>query len=445
MDWLANPVTVRAAAVLFFAAVAFVGGAWLMRRVRRELTGDTELRSRTVGESAFALETYNGVIQRLKEQEQELRRLREEASAKASATENVSAAVLSNLASGVVLFNTAGMVQQANEAGKRILGYASPIGLHARDVFRGVTALRMFSADAETDAAPLIHALEDAQSESNGLESFRRAEMDYTTPAGDVRVLGVTLSPVKTGGGQRLGVACLVSDLTEITQLARQMRTKESLAALGEMSAGIAHEFKNSLATISGYAQMLAQGEAGTARDFGERIARETQTLNRVVMDFLQFARPGEMRNVTVELVPVLQDCATEAGVALDCDVSLDVALRGDRTALRQAFSNLLRNSAEAAYNGQAICVSVRAQSRGEMLEIELKDNGKGIDPKDVGKVFIPFYTTKAQGTGLGLALVHRIVSEHGGSVRVSSDESGTTFTLLLPMANGTGNGNESR
>jgi signal transduction histidine kinase len=114
-------------------------------------------------------------------------------------------------------------------------------------------------------------------------------------------------------------------------------------------------------------------------------------------------------------------------------DVPAEMALMGDPTALRQAFSNLLRNSAEAARNGTPVEVKVAAATDEHGTRLTLTDNGQGIPQDKLGKIFIPFFTTKAQGTGLGLALVHRIVTEHGGSIAVSSGDWGTTFTLAFP------------
>jgi signal transduction histidine kinase len=207
------------------------------------------------------------------------------------------------------------------------------------------------------------------------------------------------------------------------------------MAALGEMSAGIAHEFKNSLATISGYAQMLATSEDASARDFGQRIRNETTNLTRVVSDFLSFARgPQTISRVSVELAPLLEDCARETGVELHISQGADVILSGDRTALRQAIVNLFRNSVEA--KGDDVRIDASAVVKDGMAEIRIKDDGPGIAPDVLEKIFIPFYTTKPTGTGLGLALVHRIVSDHGGKVTVVSGQEGTTFILSLPAAN---------
>jgi PAS domain S-box-containing protein len=431
LNLLTNPVFLSAALVFVLAAMLFVLGVWLMRKVRRALTeeGDSAAPPRA-DTPQFQLAAYDAVIRQLKEQEQELHRLRRAASERAAASENISAAILSNLTSGVVLFNPAGLVQQANLAARDLLGYASVSGLHARDLFRGAHALRVDTGDAP---ASLAHAVESCLRQG---VVFRRIEADYATPAGTPRVLGVTISPVAGAAGEKLGATCFIADLTEITELARQVRLRENLASLGEMSAGIAHEFKNSLATISGYAQMLGgENDLPTAREFAAKIRSETAALTRIVTDFLNFARPQTLMRDPVDIPALLESCARECRVELEVK-ELPAEFRdgivGDVTALRQAFSNLLRNSAEAARNG-TVRVEVSGAVEGEHARLTFRDNAGGIPADVVPHVFIPFFTTKEGGTGLGLALVHRIITEHGGSVAVAAADGGTAFTLSFP------------
>jgi signal transduction histidine kinase len=428
---LANPLVLRMLIGVMAATFALAIGIILIRKMRREVDEETAPEPLRASDPRFPLETYHAVIERLKEQEKQLQELRRAESERARASENISAALLANLPSGVLLFNPKGLVQQANPAARQILGYASISGLHARDIFRGARLLSR-AADRDSAAASPVSAVEAALRDGT---SLRRLEAEYLTPGGEERVLGLTVSPVLASNGGSLGAACLISDLTEINRLSRQVRLRENLASLGEMSAGIAHEFKNSLATISGYAQMLAAEEQlDVVHDFARKIEAETGNLARVVTDFLAFARPQALRSEPVALRSVLEECARACGVELSAqEVSPELLLCGDPTALRQAFSNLLRNSAEAARNGAPVQVKAAAENAPQGTRLTLTDNGQGIPQERLGKIFIPFFTTKAQGTGLGLALVHRIVTEHGGTIAVSSGDWGTTFTLLFP------------
>ncbi|HUQ49626.1 MAG TPA: ATP-binding protein [Terriglobales bacterium] len=443
---LGNPEFLKIAFTFAVGTFAFcvivVIGYVLYRRLKQEITPEVSGTRVAENNSAFSLAAYEGVIRKLKDQEKELERLRKSERDRAFESASTSEAVLSNLASGVLLFNTALLVRQANPAARSLLGYASPTGMHARDVFRGTLSVQFpnkTASDGEIadgGTATLVQAVESAVKQGT---TIRRLEADYKTPDGTQRVLGITISPVKGPGGETQGAACLISDLTEITQLSRQVRMRESMAALGEMSAGIAHEFKNSLATISGYAQMLAS-ETGqgsphdTNQQFAEKINAETASLSRIVNDFLNFARPQGFVQEPVDISAMIEDCAAEAQVALEISgANQPIVVKGDPTALRQAFSNLFRNSAEAVSNGVRPKVKVEVTEAGGRHQLTLTDNGAGIPADALPNIFIPFFTTKASGTGLGLALVHRIVTEQGGTIQAQSSPSGATFTLTFP------------
>ena len=428
MRLLTNPVFLASVMLFLTAGMAFAIGVYLIRRMRKELLGTRETAPRA-DSAAFAMQAYNAVIQQLKQKENELQKLRQSATDRASASENISAAVLNHLASGVVLFNTKGLVQQANPAAKNLLGFASAAGLHARDLFRGASPVRMEAPEAPP--ATLASAVETCIKENR---VFRRLETDYSTPAGETRVLGITISPVAGNAEERLGAACLITDLTQVSELSRQLRTRESLAAMGEMSAGMAHEFKNSLATIAGYSQMLGEENTPeTIREFAGRIRSETTSLTRTVTEFINITRPQKMVSQDVAIAPLLMSCAADCGVELQAsDVTPDFILLGDPAALRQCFLNLLRNSAEAG-NGKPVHVTCRAgQDRGRAV-LELADDAGGIDPALLPRIFIPFVSGKANGNGLGLALAQRVVADHGGTILARNEGAGAVFTLSFP------------
>ncbi len=251
-------------------------------------------------------------------------------------------------------------------------------------------------------------------------------------------MLGVTVSPVLGASGDKLGGACLISDLTEITELGRQVQLRKSMAALGEMSAGIAHEFKNSLATISGYSQMLAsESDLDTVRSFAARIGSETESLTRIVTDFLNFARPQALCNQPLDVAALFRRISGEHDVELQLEhAEVLECVPGDPTALTQAFANLFRNSMQAA-KGRRVRVTISARNSGEQVQITYRDNAGGIPAEVLPKIFIPFFTTRPDGTGLGLSLVHRIITQHGGSISASNDGPGAVFTFSLPLRKG--------
>jgi signal transduction histidine kinase len=209
----------------------------------------------------------------------------------------------------------------------------------------------------------------------------------------------------------------LLTDITEVTELREQVALKNNLESLGEMSAGLAHEFKNAIATLQGYAQLLQNME----------LLNEVRNLSSMVTAFLNFARPQPLQLEEVPVADLIRDCADElAPLALEVDVDQSIIIRADERMLRLALLNLMRNAAEAAPEGR---VFVRARES----TIEVRDTGPGIPTADLQKIFIPFFTTKAKGHGIGLALAHRIVTQHGGTLTATnSPEGGAVFTIRL-------------
>ena len=241
------------------------------------------------------------------------------------------------------------------------------------------------------------------------------------------------------------GALCLMSDLTELTDLQRQIRWKENLAALGEMSAGIAHEFKNALATISGYAQMIHHdAPPGDLLENSERILEQTRALTHVVTEFLRFARPLELACETVPVESLVERVAIEIREAVPgCLVQSEgqfSEVPGDEGLLRQALLNLTRNAAEAVRTlgpQGRVTISGSADDRAgrKWQRISVVDNGPGIPADHLAKIFLPFFTTKSEGTGLGLAVVQKVAMQHGGTVEARNHPGGgAEFILSLPL-----------
>jgi two-component system, NtrC family, sensor histidine kinase HydH len=391
--------------------------------------------------SAFLTASMQGVIARLREQEKELERLHQMEKERAEETERLSEAVTRNMPAGLLLVNATGTISSANPAAEAALGVGALQYRRYNEVLGADSPL----------AAMLAACLRDGR-------TFQRDEVVHLDSSGEARRIGVTISPILrpardparpaqppgTREEKITGALCLMSDLTELAALQQQVRWKENLAALGEMSAGIAHEFKNSLATISGYAQMIRSEAAATdAAESAERILHQTRALTHVVTEFLKFARPLELADETVCVREVVERIVEEVRETMPA-----VAIRfegafaevpGDEGLLRQVLLNLARNAAEAVSGngggGQVVIGGAVEEKGGRSWQrIIVADNGPGISPADLPKIFLPFYTTKADGTGLGLALVQKIVLQHGGSVEARNLPRGAEFHLLLPL-----------
>ena len=246
--------------------------------------------------------------------------------------------------------------------------------------------------------------------------------------------LGLTVHPLRRRAGLAVrGYLVLFADLTGVRQQAEESRLAESLAQLGEMAAGVAHELRNSLATLSGYLTFLERrpDEASASEYLGE-IRHETDHLQRVLNDFLAFARPGTARPEELSLGRLLRRAVADpalAGLAVELTGDLDgVHLQGDPQLLERAFGNLLRNAAEAERAaGREGPVEVRVRRLTSGVEVTIADRGPGVPAELQGRLFHPFATGRPDGVGLGLAVAQRVVNLHGGRIRLTDRPGGGT------------------
>ena len=405
--------------------------AYFIRRFfqsTREAQKQNLITPRTENPSTFMAASMQGVIQKLREQEKELERLHRVEKERAEQTERLSEEVTRNMPAGLLIVNATGIISSANPAAEQALG------------IQGL-GFRRFS-EALGESSELTRLLSECLVEG---KIFRREQVEHPAPGGECRHLGVTISPIRRGAGKINGAICLMMDLTELATLQQRVQLKENLAALGELSAGIAHEFKNALATISGYAQMIRSEPSGEeTTDCAQKILDQTRNITHVITEFLKYARPLEISDEQVPLQPVVERIVSEISEALPairirCEGAFK-SVPGDEGLLRQALLNLARNAAEAstgAANGGRVLLRgevVRGPETG-FQRITVFDNGPGIPSAARGKLFRPFYTTKANGTGLGLAVVQKIIIQHGGQVDARNrPEGGAAFIVTLPL-----------
>jgi nitrogen fixation/metabolism regulation signal transduction histidine kinase len=276
---LSNPNMLRMALVFVAAGFAFVVGLLLMKRMRRSITEEASFPDTPSAPESFPLHTYHAVIQQLKQQKHELQSSQREERRRAKTSENISAAVLSNLSCGVLFFTPNGLVRQTNGSARQILGFASPVGMSAVEMFRDA---ELISA-SDGVYANLAEAVDASLREKS---RFRRLEARYRTPAGEERTLDITVSSVHAPDSEVLGAACLIYDRSEMAEIRRQQELR------GEMSAEMALGLRNSLTTIAGYAQQLAASrDPELARQLAADIAAEAAHLDRTIGGFLAGAR----------------------------------------------------------------------------------------------------------------------------------------------------------
>jgi signal transduction histidine kinase len=258
---------------------------------------------------------------------------------------------------------------------------------------------------------------------------------------------------LKDGEGNLVGLALLLTDLTEILQFREQAVMRDSLAALGQMSAGIAHEFRNSLGVIMGYAKLLQRNPPSEDRTqaYLQEILSEIDLLEATLRDFLAFAKPMQLSRVAVSVKALTSETLDGFRQAMeDGKIKLltdfpqeELTVQADPYALRQALGNLIRNALEAMPSGGELAVKVRSVGvesggalgrRAGMVEILVQDTGAGVPKEDIDRIFTPFFSRKEGGTGLGLALVQKTVLALGGRVGVENREGGgACFSIRLP------------
>ncbi len=349
-----------------------------------------------------------------------------------------------SLESGVLLLDAGGRVLALNEVG------ASLLQVDAARTGEPATALLVRHPK-------LASLLERAVRRG---ETVQREECTVEAAAGE-RILGVTVHPLRRDDAVLRGYLMIFADLTEVQREIQERQLSDSLSQLGELTAGVAHELRNSLATLRGYLTLIERsGEPESIGDYLGEIRRESDHLQRVLEDFLTFARPGSTRPQEIDLLglvhraasdPALGDAAVavEAVAAIADDrrgLEATFHVRGDPQLLERALRNVLSNAVQAQRDaGRDEPVRARLLSRESEVEIRIDDRGAGISPAARDKLFDPFFSQRAGGVGMGLALTRRIVLLHAGRVAVAGRPSGgTRATIWIPRGKSDTKGNMS-
>ncbi|HKF44129.1 MAG TPA: ATP-binding protein [Thermoanaerobaculia bacterium] len=382
-----------------------------------------ELAVAAVDERDFLIASFESTIAALSEKERELQRLARAEKERADDLEIAAHTLARNLPTGLLSVDREGRVIELNQAGVEILGLdAPPRGEPFESSLSGVPEL-----------SELLQGVLSERSAATRREiRWRRG--------GEERVLGVTAVPARGADDRFLGVLALFTDVSEVRRLEARVALVRHLADLGNVSAGAAHEFRNAAAAIDGFAD-LALRYPDRAPDHLKAIRREAQEMSRVTSDFLLFARPEGFPPERVNLAAVADSACEETERAFP---GLRVRRGGDfpeisgsSVLLRRAVVNLLRNAVEATPAGRRAeedAVSLTGETGGGEVMLAVGDRGPGVEKAEREKIFLPFYSTKPEGVGFGLAIVARIAELHGGTVEVGARSGGgSLFTLHVP------------
>ena len=280
----------------------------------------------------------------------------------------------------------------------------------------------------------------------SGGEGEQNVEMEFDPLVDGQEPAHLLLSslPMLDSANNPIGRVALISDLSEIKRLESRVRRQDRLIALGKMAAGVAHEVRNPLSSIKGFATLLGSRftEESEEREAARLLVGEVERLNRSITELLTYARPLPLDITELAAKPLveaslklIESDAKALGVSLCLEVVPEQrSVWADRDRLNQVLLNLYLNSLQAMENGGELRVTVQEGSRPGISEIVIHDTGPGIPVDLLDRVMDPYFTTKPEGTGLGLAMVHKIIEEHGGTIHIASHEGeGATVTVALP------------
>jgi len=336
--------------------------------------------------------------------------------------------ILDHLNNGFLITDSEGIVLALNKAGETILGLSEEEGIG-----RPVQEILKMESGGECPVLTAIRSERD----------FTSYEFQAKVDSNKSKLLGLTTSRITDSRGQTTGIIASFTDLTEMDRMRSELQRQDRLAVVGELAAGLAHEIRNPLAAIRGAVDEL--NSHIESPEMSSKLAsiamRESDQLNEIVSGFLDFARKPEVKRDTFDAVQMVDEVADllNRKYANRDEVRVvtrkpdhPVSLTADRSQLKQVLFNIGKNGIEAMDMDGALAISLREDKNS--VEFAIDDEGPGIEPDEVARIFEPFYTTKESGVGMGLAVCQRIITAHDGAIRVTSRESGgTSMIVRLP------------
>jgi two-component system sensor histidine kinase HydH len=338
--------------------------------------------------------------------------------------------VVANMANGLLSINTEGKIVSYNLLALELLG------LKESEV-RGMD----LNTVVDFKTSGICKTLTDSI-------SVLEHEIYHSKKSGQIVPLALSATPIRNSNGRCEGAVIVLRDLTEIKQLEEKVKRTEKLAAIGELAAGVAHEIRNPLSSIRGFAQFLKQAlkDRPKEQEYAQTMVNEVDRINRVVTDLLTFARPmaaklapTDVTELVEHAVRLVQPEAESCQAGIQMKVSDLSKLPLDANQMTQALLNLLLNALQAVSQGGHVDIGAELNASDSKLRFWVEDDGPGISKDKIEKIFEPFFTTREKGTGLGLSIVHKIVENHNGEIIVESPSPGMAlgcrFTIRIPTS----------
>ncbi len=375
----------------------------------------------------YVVTMFQEIISQLKQKEEMLRRLYDDSERRAESLERYNEYILGSISTGVIICDNQGIITRFNRAAKRITGIGNieQNGLSLETVFGKNHQITKLMAEA-----------------LRGI-TYSRRELEMVRGDGSRQWIGLSTSQISDNENNRLGAAVLLTDLTKIKQMQALIDYQEKISALGRLSAGLAHELRNSIAAIVGFGKLLKKhGLDSQALTIAESILAEALATEEMLSRFLDFARPLKLQPRPFDLIEAINSCIeqcsnmyTHGRVEFRFSPKADEFIfKGDPVLLKTAFRNLLINSYQAIGETGNIEVKLEHDRNNDSYRITFCDDGPGIERELLPKIFEPFFTTKEKGTGLGMAIAKKIISAHFGEIEVSSRPGQTIVTITLPL-----------
>ena len=345
-----------------------------------------------------------------------------------SALKNINRLVIENIPSGLITVDKDGQILQVNKAAHRILQKEHLPGKNFFSLLKGV----------REKLSPLLKMVE-----KSNLETIY-FDFEYKTEMAEKLILSFSAGYFENPERSMTGIILIFEDKTEIKRLEYAVRQSEKMAAVGQLAAGIAHEIRNPLASMSGSIQMLsADAKNEEEKRLMKIILKETDRLNDLITEFLDYARPDQPVEDPVDLNPLVQEVMELSAMNSKerSDIKIDLVLEGmgevlsHRDKLKQALLNITMNAYQAMRDVDSPLLKVRTGNDRGQFQLSIEDNGCGMSEAMRKRMFEPFHTTKHDGTGLGLAVTHKILQNHQAEIQVESVEGqGTEFILKFPV-----------